>query len=216
MESNDSRSIVGQQEQPADQEVFDWLNLPPAAGAVSLGASLHDAQVVSIRSDLLARSMVLVCEIAHLRRFRSYADDFTFDLYLAGVQSARVIRYAVWPGGFSPPAGVTREEEGRLINEYQAKWRQESASWVDFEASVTPEDDQVFDISNVQLARSTGVLALNISGHLNHAAYHEIFLRCEALTISGSDGTQFSLEELQNLGQAYWEAFSTRETQGLG
>ena len=31
------------------------------------------------------------------------------------MQSARVAHYAVWPGEFSVPAGVTREDEARLL-----------------------------------------------------------------------------------------------------
>lgn len=40
-------------------DIFDWLNLPSGATAVFLWDSLHDAEIVSIRSDLLERSMIM-------------------------------------------------------------------------------------------------------------------------------------------------------------
>jgi hypothetical protein len=188
---------------------FDWLNLPSGTNAVSLWDSLDDAHVVAIRSDLLERSMVMICEIEHLRSFHQLGDGFQLIIRLAGIQSARVLRYEIWPGEFSTPAGVSREEERRMIAEYQAKWREESTSWKQFEAAITPEYEQVFDISDAALATfRNSTLALKLCGHLNYATYHEVCLRFEALRISGSDGRQFALEDLQRLGEAYWEAFA--------
>lgn len=50
----------------ADSEthIADWLNLPKIARAVSLWDCLHDAKIVSVRSNLLERTMRFVCEIA--------------------------------------------------------------------------------------------------------------------------------------------------------
>jgi hypothetical protein len=44
---------------PDEDSPVDWLNLPPAASAVSLWDILHDADVVCIRSNLLERTMDL-------------------------------------------------------------------------------------------------------------------------------------------------------------
>jgi len=191
--------------------ILDWLNLPPGTQPTSLWNCLHDAHVVSIRSSLLERTLSLSCDIEHLRSFHQLNEGFEFILKLEGVQSARVSRYAKWPGAFSVSAAVSREEESRLVAEYQAKWREESASWTDFEASVARENEQVFDISDAAVAFfGVGALALRICGHLNYATYHEVFLRADRLSISGNNGREFKMEEFEKLGEAYWEAFSQR------
>src|SRR5260370_22663112 len=189
----------------------DWLNLPPAASAVSLWDSLHDGHFFSIRSNLLERTMDLFCKIEHLNKFHKLDEGFQFILHLEGVQSSRVLRYAMWPGGCSIPYGLSVEEQRKIVAEYQAKRREESASWNDFESRITREDHQGFQISDAALAVSPrGPFALKLCGHLNYATYHEAYLRFETLKISGSDGKQFELEQFQRLGEKYWEAFSNR------
>jgi hypothetical protein len=191
--------------------IFDWLNLPSGVSQISLWDALHDAHIVSIHSNTRERTVTLSCEIEHLRSFHHFDAGFKFILRLEGVQSARVLSYAIWPGGCSIPVGVSREEEQRLVEEYQSKWREESASWNEFEGKVSREKEQVLDISDAVLATSSaGVVALKLCGHLNYAIYHEIFLRFEALRLSGSDGKHFDIEEFKNLGEAYWEAFTRR------
>jgi hypothetical protein len=194
----------------ADSPV-DWLNLPSAASAVSLWDSLHDAQVVSIHSNLLERTLDLSCEMEHLNEFHKLDERFQFIFQLGGVQSARVLRYTIWPGGCSIPYGLSVEEQRKIVAEYQAKWREESASWNEFESRIAREGEQIFGISDATLAIAPkGSLALKLCGHLNYATYHEVFLRSEALKISGSDGRGFELEEFKRLGEAYWEAYSDR------
>lgn len=192
---------------------FDWLSLPSVAIAASLRDSLHDTQVVSVRSSLPERSMDLSCENERLSEFHKLDEGFQFILHPERVQSARVLRYAIWPGGCSIPDGLSVEEQRKIIAEYQVKWREESASWNEFEARITREYEQVFDISDAALTKSpSGSVALKLCGHLNFATCHEVYLRCETLRISGSDGKQFALEEFQRLGEKYCEAFSNRAT----
>jgi hypothetical protein len=190
---------------------IDWLNLPSVANTVSLWDCLHDAEIVSIRSSLLGRTMDLSCEIQHLNVFHNLGEHFQFTLHFDGVQSARVLRYAIWPGGCSVPDGLSVEDQRKIVTEYQSKWREESESWNEFESRITRENEQVFDISDAALAVSSdGPVASKICGHLNHATYHEVYLRFEGLRILGSDGKRFELEEFQSLGEKYWEAFSNR------
>ena len=87
------------------------MNLPQGTTAISLWATLHDAELVSIESDLLRRALRMDFDIEHLRSFHHLPGDFKFVLRLNGVQSARVVRYAVWPGQFSVPPGISREQE---------------------------------------------------------------------------------------------------------
>jgi len=189
----------------------DWLNLPPGTETIGLWDCLHDAEVVSIRSNLLNRTMTLSCEIEHLRSFNGLAEGLRFVLSLDGVQSARVLRYTIWPGGFTIPPGVSREEEARLVADYQAKWREESVAWSEFEAAVTRENEQVLDISDATVALSPDrEIGLRLCGHLNYATYHEVFIRAAHLRVSGTDGKELTLEEFRTLGQLYWDAFADR------
>src|SRR6267154_4447639 len=87
--------------------IYDWMNLPPGAEAVSLWAALDDAQIASLTSNLLKRSVTLHIESDHLLEFHRLLLDMQFLLRLDGVQAARVLHCSVWPGEFSVRAGVS-------------------------------------------------------------------------------------------------------------
>src|SRR6266851_9819260 len=91
--------------------IVDWMNLPHGVPEVSLWAGLHDAQIVSIQSNLLERTVTLNLESDHLLEFHKLPLDMQFLLQLEGVQSARVVHFALWPGEFSIPSGATAEEQ---------------------------------------------------------------------------------------------------------
>jgi len=167
---------------PEEQSgIVDWMNLPHGVPEVSLWAGLHDAQIVSIQSNLLERTVTLHLESDHLLEFHNLPLDMQFLLRLDGVQSARVIHYAVWPGEFSVPAGATREEEARLIAEYQSKWREESLSWSELENAVTTQCQQVIDIADATLATSAdNSVALRISGLPELRVLPRTILACRA------------------------------------
>src|ERR1700687_3807169 len=109
-----------------EKRILDWVHLPPGISGVSLWAGLHEAQIISIESSLLERTVLLNLEIEHVRIFYALPLDVQFLLRLEGVESARVLRYAVWPGPFSLPPGVSRDEEARLVAGDQGKWRERS------------------------------------------------------------------------------------------
>ena len=192
--------------------ILDWLNLPPGAAEVPLWAGLHDAQIVSIQSSLLERTVTLHLESDHLLEFHNLPLDLQFLLRLDGVQSARVVHYAVWPGEFSVPDGVAHEEQSRLVAEYQSKWREESLSWSELESAITTECKQVIDIADATLATSPdNSVALRISGLLNYTAYRELFLRAARLTLTRDDGQELGIAGLLKMGEAYWDAFERRK-----
>jgi hypothetical protein len=202
------------EEQPA---IVDWMNLPPGAQETSLWAGLHDAQIVSIQSNLLDRTITLHLESDHLLEFHNLPLDMQFLLRLEGVQSARVVHYAGWPGEFAVPAGVSPEEQSRLIAEYQSKCREESLSWTDLESALTIECKQVIDIADAMLATATdNSVALRINGLLNYTEFRELFLRAERLTLTRGDGQDLAIAGLLKLGESYWDAFERRKNADPG
>jgi hypothetical protein len=192
--------------------LVDWMNLPPSAQETSLWAGLHDAQIVSIQSNLLDRTIILHLESDHLLEFHNLPLDMQFLLRLDGVQSARVVHSAGWPGEFEVPAGASNEERDRLIAGYQSKCREESLSWGELENALTTECKQVFDIADAALAAAPGnSVALRINGLLNYTEYRELFLRAERLTLTRGDGQDLGIDGLLKLGEAYWQAFEQRK-----
>ena len=188
--------------------IVDWANLPPGISGISLWAGLHDAQIIAIQSNLLNRTVTLNLEIEHLRIFYELPLDMQFLFRLEGVQSARVLKYSVWPGAFSVPSGTSKEEESRLVAAYQARWREETLSWNDLEKAVTTEHKQVIDISDATLAKGAdGSVALRIMGLFNYTTYHELLLRAERLTLFRSDAGELAVSDLLKLGETYWDAY---------
>jgi hypothetical protein len=195
-----------------ENRIVDWVHLPAGISDVPMWEGLHDAQIIAIQSNLLQRTVTLNLEIEHLRIFYELPLDMQFLIRLEGVQSARVMKYSVWPGAFSVPAGASKEEEARLVAEYQAKWREESVSWAELEKAVTTAHKQVIDISDATLALAEdGAVALRIVGLFNYTTYHEIFLRAERVTIFRSDAGELSISDLLKLGEAYWVALERAE-----
>jgi hypothetical protein len=198
------------------RKIADWVNLPAGISDVSLWDGLHEAQIISVQSSLLDRTVTLNLEIENLRIFYQWPLDMQFVFRLEGVQSARVVTYSIWPGPFAVPPGVSKEEQERLVAEYQSKWREDSESWTDLEKAVTAEHKQVIDIVDARLATEMdGAVAVRIMGLLNYTAYHEIFLRAEKLTISRTDAGELSIAELLKLGEAYWVALEQHEKEDV-
>ena len=193
--------------------ILDWMNLPSGAQEISLWPALHDSQIVSIVSNLLDRTVTLHLESDHLLEFHKLPLDMQFLLRLEGVQSARALHFSVWPGEFSVPSGVSREEESRLIANYQSKWREESLSWSDLESAITTECQQVIDISDAAMTISpdNSSIALRIGGLLNYTQWHVLFLRAQRLTLTRGDGLDLGIEGLLKMGEAYWDAFEARK-----
>ena len=198
-------------DETAQPPIPDWIHLPAGVTGESLWDSLHDASLVGVRSDLLARTLVLEFEIDYLQDFHKLPDGLRFQLRFEGTQSVRVVRYAVWPGAFSVPKGVSRAEESRLIAEYQAKWREESAAWSEFESLFAEDAETWLEASDATLVESqAGTTALWFAGQLDGSEYHQIYIRAERIDALRSDGEPLGMALFKTMGEQYWEAFAQR------
>lgn len=194
-----------------DDSISDWIHLPAGVTGESLWDSLHDASLVGVRSDLLARTLVLEFEIDYIQGFHKLPEGLRFLLRFEGVQSVRVVRYAVWPGAFSVPKGVSRAEESRLVKEYQAKWREESAAWSAFESRFSKDPGTWVEVSDATLVESeAGTVASWFAGQLDDKHYHQVYVRAERLDALRSDGEPLGMALFKTLGEQYWEAFAQR------
>lgn len=187
------------------QTLLDWVNLPAHATTQSLWDSLHDGDLLAIESDLLARSLTLCFDVGYVRDFHKLPDETRFVLKLNGVQSVRCLKSVEWPGEFSVPRGVSREEEQRLIKEYQNKWGEESFAWAEFER-LTGEG---LEVSSAILARGGGVVALQLGVLVGNDSYVEVYVRAEGIEFLVG-GNTLTAEGFISLGEEYWAAFAQR------
>ena len=103
-----------------------------------------------------------------------------------------------------------REEHSRLLEEYQAKGREETLTWEDLEASVNAG---FLDVMEAHWVASQAQIALQIKGTLlNEDVWCELSLRGDSLTLTRSDGEPFSLEEFIAIGEDYWDKFALGRT----
>jgi hypothetical protein len=193
----------------SDKQLSDWVNLSADSSVLHLWDCLHDGELLSCRSDLVERRVTLEFRVRHL--VHATGDDLRFLLQLENVESVRANVYFRWPGEFFIPEGATREEQGRLIEEYQAKWREESIGWLSFEGSLSTDPLQ---ISEAELARGSEGVTLKLGGHLDGERFHDlycsVFIRGSQVSASRSDGQPFGLERFVEMGRQYWEEFSQR------
>jgi hypothetical protein len=201
---------MGASMEDVQQPELDWTNLPADASEESLWDSLHDARLIDISSDRLERTVRLEFKIRHLRDFHKLAENITFALHFRGVQSARVSQSVVWPGQFDVPAGASREEESQLIADYQAKWREESISWTEFESKITVGGNTADVYDAVYAIAADGPFAIKLVLGCDDGTYPQLFLRSESIEIHTSDGEPLSFVQFLRLGADYWEAFAAR------
>lgn len=197
-----SRNIV-----PSDQQqVVDWVNFPDGISTLSLWDALHDGDLLSIESDLLARTVKLRFDVEYVRDFHHQAEQTRFVIVVDGVQSVRSLRSVPWPGGCSIPQGMPNAQQQTLIAEYHRKWREESQSWSDFEASVS----HGLNVSNATLGRGSGVVALRLGLLVANDSYVEAYIRGDGIAFYIGE-RRVAPEEFVAFGEAYWDAFAKRE-----
>ena len=187
---------------------LDWINLPPNVVAESLG--LHDGHLLSISSDLLERTVMLEVDAFHIHRDFRPEKEHRFVIQLQKVQSARATTWAVWPGEIPEFRGKPMAEQAILVEEYQAKWREESMCWGNFVAAFT---SNVMDIDFADVASNESATALRVQGWLSGEEFDEqyvdVFVRAGQISIRRSNGTTITVEQFIQLSEAHWQALNT-------
>ena len=187
-----------------EKPINDWINLPEGAPTLSLWDTLHDGDLLTVESDLLARTVTLRFDVGYVRDFHHLPEQTRFVLKCEGVQSVRALGGEPWPGGCSIPQGISRSEQESLIAEYHRKWR-ESQSWADFER-LTADG---LEVSNALMSRGFGTFALQFGLLVAGDSYVEAYIRGESIEFYVGE-KQLAVEEFVALGEAYWDAFAKR------
>lgn len=185
--------------------IGDWVNLPDGVAKLSLWDTLHDGHLLAVNSDLLARTVTMRFDVDYVREFNQLPEHTPFVIEVTGVQSVRSLVYVPWPGEFSVPPGVDREEGSRLISEYHRKWRQESQSWSDFEQLVGGH----LEVSDATIASGFGNVTLHLGVTVQNKSYVEAYVMGDGSAFYVG-ANQVTSEEFVSLGEAYWAAFARR------
>ncbi len=195
------RNLVASSEKP----VVDWVNFPEGIPTFSLWDALHDGDLLSIESDLLARTVTLRFDVDYVRDFHHLPEGTQFVIIVNGVASVRSLRSVPWPGGCPIPPGTPNEQQRIMISEYHRKWREESQSWNDFEQLISDG----LEVSNATLGRGSDAIALQLGLMVGGDFYVEAYIRGDGATFHVGE-KRVTLEEFFALGEAYWKAFSER------
>jgi hypothetical protein len=192
-----------------EEQKIDWIHLPNNVQETSLWICLHDGELVSCTSNLLECFVTLKFRVDFL--FDDDDELASFLLKLEDVTSVRAIVHYRWVGKFEDRENISREEREQLVQQYWAKWRDESLSWSEFEEALETDPLQISDASYASKNNET---ALKIGGFLNgekfDGIYFDVFLRGKNLSVSRSDGKEFSLEKFIELGRKYWNSLGSK------
>ncbi len=181
----------------------DWINLLPGTVVRSLWSGLHDAELLSIQSDKLTRQAVVKFDMPHLRAFHHLRENLRFRFEFDETLSLRASTFVHWPGPFYIPEGTEREEQSIMIAGYRAKGCEESISWKELERSLDPAKLDVYD---AWLASGDLGITLRIEGSIvGGDQFYTLFFRGKKLSAQRSDSLPFSLDQLMELGEAYWK-----------
>jgi hypothetical protein len=187
----------------------DWVNLPKDATELSLWCTLHDGDLTSIDSDLLARTLTLRFDVGYVRDFHNLSEETVFTVNVGGVASVRSCGSVPWPGGCSIPAETPIAQQEAIVAEYQNKWREESLSWAEFEQLTKIG----LEVSSATLAQRADGIALHFGFLVNDGSYVEAYIRGETVGFLIGE-RQFTAPEFVEMGEAYWEAWGKKQKTG--
>ncbi len=187
------------------------INQENNSNETSLWECLHDGDLESVSSDLLARTLTFLIDVPFHWEFHRLPPTSRFRLVLEGVRILEALRFEPWPGQKEIPQSTPWAEAQRQRKREYEMGRLESTDWSGFVSQV--ESGAGYEISHGTLTKrneSTIILMLEVySSSTTH--YRELLLQCENVTFSIGQQRQLTLEEFLAFGNAYWEAFAMRK-----
>jgi hypothetical protein len=186
--------------------LIDWVHLPYDTKVEPLWECLHDADLKSIKSDLLNRTLILNLHVPYINDFHKFSDEMLFQFLFECVTSVRAVHFSIWPGKFTLPSNISRDQESKLIDEYQSKWREESMDWNDFEKEINSSQNKLW-IKDANLGFNDKQLSFKSYGHVEHKLY-EFYIRAESLKIFYKKEQVISFDDFLQLGREYWDDFN--------
>jgi hypothetical protein len=178
----------------------------------SMWDALHDADLVEIETDSMARRLSILLDVSHLRAFAKLRDDVRWRLIVDDATVLLARTWEPWPGSVPKEKELSREQERAVVAKYQAKGRTVSLGWNDFEVA-TNTNGIWLKAANLR-EEDSGVV---LSGH-GHDKKTDSFVEFEvagkALRCERTDVGPLPLAELLSLGEAYWKEFANRRLDG--
>lgn len=173
----------------------------------SLWAALHDAELVKVTSDALARSVVFELDILHLREFEHLSPDVRWRIIIDGATRLLARVWQPWPGPCPSLDGLPRDQQSRIVEEYQSRGRRVSIAWDEFERAVT---ERAVDVGDANLQPGAGVVAFSGYAHGDGDRLFELEVVGVRVRCERSDLGDVPLQDLCRLGERYWEALAAR------
>lgn len=184
-----------------DAAILDWVNLPSDTEVESLWICLHDCKIISIKSNLLVEEVMMEIDAFFL------SENLRVHFLFHKVRSVRVDKLQRPYESLLTPV-MTWKEQNDIASHWVDRWREESMGWDEFEKAQSTDP---MDIADATLAVGKDRVAFKMSGILNGDKYDDlwcnVFIRGEKLTVTRSDGLEYSIEKFIEAGGKWWEEF---------
>lgn len=186
-----------------------WIYLPQDVSPQSLWACLHDGELLTVQSDLLARSLKLEIDLPHLRPGENTGPEARYFLEISGVTVLSVEVSLSWPGTRPETKHLSVKEQIRIQSEFSALGRTESMRWSDYAENF--REDAFFQIMNADLAERKDSCALRLEGYFDGETYcgnwWTISVCAQSYRLSRGRSEDISIKEFIQIGQDYWDTF---------
>jgi hypothetical protein len=197
---------------------LDWIHAPPGVEVHSYWTCLHDGYVERIRSHRARRTVELQVDVFYIRGHFGLSDSTRFHFNFREVAAVRVQAWVsppedeLEPSQRLPPSKVrsqmTISEQNRLIAAFHSLSRWESLPWEEFERRINP--DFQFEVLDANLISSAEGLAVRLKGPLDGEGWYRVEIAAQEVEVL-QDGAPISLHQFRTMGQAYWDAFGSRQ-----
>jgi hypothetical protein len=176
--------------------------------AIYLWDCLHDGTLEKLRSDLMARTLTIVVDSPYHWEFHKLPSDTRFHIVGENVRVTETFDFEPWLGATEPTRDLPWKEAQEHRRQDYEKGRFISSDWNDFVAAL--ETDENLEIMEAELITSQplAVLKLGVCSYPN-SNYYTVKVHAERFRFQVGD-CELSLEDFQNFGAKYWQAFAAR------